>query len=171
VVKGVNVLSAVVKETLEMKKKLLDELAVKQKQVKKLERSPKSESEKEAKKPEAEQKAAAEAGGSEADLTETGRGKRSREQNKEDGKRIVRDRTLKERLGSPVLPAAGETSGAMAGGTQQLSRLAYYTIPRAVSPVPKDYIETPRRWMAESSRLRRPCRRRCCSGFCRTPAC
>ncbi len=54
----------------------------------------------------------------------------------------MRDRTLKERLGSPAPPAAGDTSAAVAVGAHRLSRLAGYTIPRAVSPIPMSYIET-----------------------------
>ncbi len=144
VVRRVKVLNAVVEQTLRTKKEQLDELVEAKKQIKKLEKSPKQESGKEGEKPEAEQqeKEAAEAGGSEADLMETGRGEHSKEQTEEDKKRIVRYKTLKERLGSPAPAAAGETSAAVAEGAHQLSRLASYTIPRAVSPIPKSCFES-----------------------------
>jgi hypothetical protein len=68
---------------------------------------------------------------------EEGRGERNREQSEESVKRIVRNRTLKERLGKAALPAAGETSATVATGAHRLSLLAGYTIPRAVSPIAK----------------------------------
>jgi len=100
------------------------------------------ETEKEAEKSEAKQHEK-EAETPEADLTETGRGEHSAEQSEseKDKKREVRCRTMKERLGSPVPPAAGETSAA-AGGAHKLSRLAGYTIPRVVSPISKCYFES-----------------------------
>jgi hypothetical protein len=115
-----------------------------EKQIKRLEESPKPESRREAKKPEAEQqeKEGEEAGGSEADLTETGRGEHSKEQTEEDKKQIMRYETLKERLGSPAPPAAGETSAVVTEGVRRLCRLVGYTIPRAVSPIPKSYFES-----------------------------
>ncbi len=120
VVKGVKVLSAIADKTREAGK--------------------------EAEKKEAEQqeKEAAEAGRPEADLTETGRREHSEEQSEdeEDKKRIVRYQTVKERLGSPAPPAAGETSAAAAENTHRLSLLAGYTIPGAVSPIPKCYFES-----------------------------
>jgi hypothetical protein len=143
VARRVKMLNAAVVQTLRTQKEQLDQLVEKQKQIKKLETSPVLETRKEAKRSEAEQqeKEAAEAGDSEADLMEDGRGERSREQGEESVKRIVRDRTLKERLGKATLPAAGETSAAVAAGAHRLSHLAGYTIPRAVSPIAKSYIE------------------------------
>jgi hypothetical protein len=76
---------------------------------------------------------------SKADLMEDGRGEHSREQSEESVKRIVRDRTSKERLGNAALPAAGETSAAACAYC--LSFLAGYTILRAISPIAKSYIE------------------------------
>jgi hypothetical protein len=49
---------------------------------------------------------------------------------------------MKDRLGSPAPPAAGETSAVAAESAQRLSRLADYTIPRVVSPIPKCYFES-----------------------------
>ncbi len=94
------------------------------------------ETEKEAEKTEAETP--------EGDLTETGREERSEEQSEseKDKKREVRCWTMKERLGGPVPPAAGETSAAAAGGAHKLSRQAGYTIPRVVSPLQKCYFES-----------------------------
>jgi hypothetical protein len=75
---------------------------------------------------------------------ETGRGDCSEEQSKaeEKKKRFVRYQTVKDRLGSPASPAAGETSAAAAESAHRLSLLAGYTIPRVVSPIPKCYFET-----------------------------
>jgi hypothetical protein len=144
VVRRVKVLEAAVEQTLRMKQEQLDQLSAKQKQVKKLEKGPERETRKEAKWSEDEQpeKEAAEAGEPEADLMEDGRGERSREQSKESVKRILRDRTIKERLGSMAPLVAGETSAAVVTGAHRLSPLAGYTIPRAVSPIAMSYIET-----------------------------
>jgi hypothetical protein len=80
----------------------------------------------------------------EADLTETGRGEHSEERSEEkrSEKRIVREQYVKDRLGNPAPPAAGETSAAAADGPQRLCRLAGYTIPRLVSPIRKCFFET-----------------------------
>ncbi len=54
----------------------------------------------------------------------------------------MRYQTVKDRLGNPAPPAAGETSAAAADGAQRLGRLAGYTIPRIVSPIPKCFFES-----------------------------
>jgi hypothetical protein len=75
---------------------------------------------------------------------ETRRGDCSEEQSKaeEKKKRIVRYQTVKDRLGSPAPPAAGETSAAAAESAHRLSLLAGFTIPRVVSPIPKCYFKS-----------------------------
>jgi hypothetical protein len=110
-----------------------------------------TETEKEAEKTEAEQREeeAVEAETLEADLKETGRGERSEERSKDERsederseKRIVRERHVKDRLGNPAPPAAGENSAAAVDGAERLCRLAGYTIPRLVSPIWKCSFES-----------------------------
>jgi hypothetical protein len=109
------------------------------------------ETEKEAEKTEAEQREeeAVEAETLEADLKETGGGERSEERSKDERsederseKRIVRERHVKDRLGNPAPPAAGENSAAAVDGAERLCRLAGYTIPRLVSPIRKCFFES-----------------------------
>ncbi len=104
------------------------------------------ETEKEAEKTEAEQRKeeAAEAETPEADLTETGRGEHSEERSEDERSRMrtVRYQTVKDRLGNPAPPTAGETSAAAADGAQRLCWLAGYTMPRVVSPIRKCFFES-----------------------------
>jgi hypothetical protein len=80
---------------------------------------------------ERQEKEAEEAGEPEADLMEDRRGELSREHSREQSeggeKRIMKDRTLKERLGDMVPPAAGETCAAVATDDHRLSFLGGYT--------------------------------------------
>ncbi len=139
VVRRVKVLEAMVEQTPWTKKEQLDQLVEKQKQIKKLAKSPEPETRKDAKQSEAEQQEE-EAEESEADQMEDRGGERNQEQSDQSVKRIIRDRNLKERLCKAALPAAGETSLAVATCAHRLSLLAGYTIPRAVSPIAKSYI-------------------------------
>jgi hypothetical protein len=84
------------------------------------------------------------AGTPEADLTETGREERSVERSEDERseRRIVREWHVKDRLGNPAPPAAGETSASAADGAERLCRLAGYTIPRLVSPIWKCSFES-----------------------------
>jgi hypothetical protein len=85
-----------------------------------------------------------EAGTPEADLTETGLEERSVERSEDERseRRIVREWHVKDRLGNPAPPAAGETSASAADGAERLCRLAGYTIPRLVSPIWKCSFES-----------------------------
>ncbi len=54
----------------------------------------------------------------------------------------MRERHVKDRLGKPVPPAAGETSTVAADSAERLCRLAGYKIPRLVSPIRKCFFES-----------------------------
>jgi hypothetical protein len=76
---------------------------------------------------ERQEKEAEEAGEPEADLMEDGRGELSREHSREQSEGGEKDRTLKERLGDMVPPAAGETCAAVVTDDHRLSFLGGYT--------------------------------------------
>jgi hypothetical protein len=100
------------------------------------------ETEKEAEKTEAEQQEeeALETETPEADLTVTERGERSKKERRTE--RIVRERHVKDRLGKPAPPAAGETSVVAADSVERLRRLTGYKIPRLVIPIRKCFLES-----------------------------
>ncbi len=54
----------------------------------------------------------------------------------------MRERHVKDRLGKPAPPAAGETSAAAGDSAERLCRLAGYKIPRLVSPIRKCFFES-----------------------------
>ncbi len=150
-----------------MKKKAMGSLIRKVKKYKTTMRKS-QETEKEAEKTKAEQQEeeeAAEAETPEADLVVTEREERSRKERS--ARRIVRERHIKDRLGKPAPPAAGETSAAAADRAKRLCRLgkpappaagetseamadsakglrrpAGYKIPRLVSPIRKCFLES-----------------------------